>query len=76
MLRGEILTALANFGHDETLSEANRRFQAFLEDRKTPLLSPDIRKVVACELYAVFKHSSLNYLLFTVDYHFRHLMLL
>lgn len=44
MLRGEILTALANFGHDETLSEANRRFQAFLEDRKTPLLSPDIRK--------------------------------
>ncbi|KAJ1423415.1 Peptidase M1, membrane alanine aminopeptidase, N-terminal [Sesbania bispinosa] len=44
MLRGEILTALAVFGHDLTLDEANKRFQAFLEDRNTPLLPPDIRK--------------------------------
>ncbi|XP_020203865.1 aminopeptidase M1 [Cajanus cajan] len=44
MLRGEILTALAVFGHDLTLDEASKRFQAFLEDRNTPLLPPDIRK--------------------------------
>jgi len=45
MLRGEILTALAVFGHDLTLEEASKRFQAFLENRNTPLLPPDIRKV-------------------------------
>ncbi|MED6192139.1 AP-1 complex subunit mu-1-like [Stylosanthes scabra] len=44
MLRGEILTALAQFGHDLTLDEASRRFQAFLKDRNTPLFPPDIRK--------------------------------
>lgn len=44
MLRGELLTALATFGHDGTQKEANRRFNAFLEDRNTPLLPPDIRK--------------------------------
>ncbi|KAK7291314.1 hypothetical protein RIF29_06350 [Crotalaria pallida] len=43
MLRGEILTALIVFGHVPTLDEASRRFQAFLEDRNTPLLPPDIR---------------------------------
>ncbi|XP_059454325.1 aminopeptidase M1-like [Corylus avellana] len=44
MLRGEILTALAVFGHELTLNEANRRFLAFLDDRNTPLLPPDLRK--------------------------------
>ncbi|OVA04489.1 Peptidase M1 [Macleaya cordata] len=44
MLRGEILTALAIFGHDLTQSEAVRRFRAFLDDRNTPLLPPDTRK--------------------------------
>ncbi|XP_061374887.1 aminopeptidase M1 [Gastrolobium bilobum] len=44
MLRGEILTALAVFGHDLTLDEASKRFQAFVGDRNTPLLPPDIRK--------------------------------
>ncbi|GLT72770.1 hypothetical protein SLA2020_446740 [Shorea laevis] len=44
MLRGEILTALAVFGHDLTLNEASRRFLAFLDDRNTPLLPPDLRK--------------------------------
>ncbi|QCE16380.1 aminopeptidase M1 [Vigna unguiculata] len=44
MLRGEILTALAVLGHDLTLEEGNKRFQAFLEDRNTPLLPPDTRK--------------------------------
>ncbi|KAL4607644.1 hypothetical protein ACB092_09G190300 [Castanea dentata] len=46
MLRGEILTALAVFGHNLTLEEASRRFDAFLDDRNTPLLHPDIRKAV------------------------------
>ena len=45
MLRGDVLNALAVFGHDLKLDEANRRFHAFLEDRNTPLLPPDIRKV-------------------------------
>ncbi|KAL4319665.1 hypothetical protein GQ457_18G002170 [Hibiscus cannabinus] len=44
MLRGEILTALAMLGHKETLNEASRRFDVFLNDRNTPLLPPDIRK--------------------------------
>lgn len=46
MLRGEVLTALAVFGHDPTLDEASRRFYVFLKDRNTPLLPPDLRKVV------------------------------
>lgn len=53
MLRGEILTALALFGHDGTLTEASTRFHAFLEDRNTPLLSPDIRRV-SIELILMF----------------------
>ncbi|KAG2249955.1 hypothetical protein Bca52824_089583 [Brassica carinata] len=44
MLRGEVLTALAAFGHDETLNEAIRRFDAFLADRNTSLLPPDLRR--------------------------------
>lgn len=49
MLRGEVLTALAIFGHDLTLDEALKRFHAFLEDRNTTLLPPDIRKVIECK---------------------------
>ena len=45
MLRGEVLIALALFGHDPTLNEASRRFQAFLDDKNTPLLPPDTRVV-------------------------------
>eukprot|EP01018_Ginkgo_biloba_P004327 Gb_22901 [translate_table: standard] len=44
MLRGELLAALAVFGHEETKAEALRRFKVFLNDRSTPLLSADIRK--------------------------------
>ncbi|KAM7276178.1 hypothetical protein ACFE04_018044 [Oxalis oulophora] len=44
MLRGEILSALAVFGHELTIEEAIKRFYAFLDDRNTPLLPPDIRK--------------------------------
>lgn len=45
LLRGELFATLAVFGHEETLIEANKRFQAFLEDRNTHLLPPDIRRV-------------------------------
>ncbi|MBA0577264.1 hypothetical protein Golob_027799 [Gossypium lobatum] len=44
MSRGDIFTALAVLGHEETINEANSRFNAFLNDRNTPLLHPDIRK--------------------------------
>ncbi|XP_062097259.1 aminopeptidase M1-like isoform X2 [Humulus lupulus] len=44
MLRGEILTVLAVFGDDQTLLEASRRFNEFLNDRNTPLLPSDLRK--------------------------------
>lgn len=54
MLRGELLTALAVFGHDTTLDEGNRRFHLFLEDRNTPVLPPDLRRVscwIGCNGY-------------------------
>lgn len=44
MLRGEVLTALAQFGHDITQNEARRRFDVFINDRNTPLLLPDTRR--------------------------------
>lgn len=43
MLRGEVLSALISFEFEEAVTEANRRFYAFLQDRGTPLLPPDIR---------------------------------
>ncbi|KAK7851283.1 aminopeptidase m1 [Quercus suber] len=39
------LDCLAVFGYDPALKEGSRRFHAFLDDRNTPLLHPDIRKV-------------------------------
>jgi len=45
LLRGTLLTALAELGHEATINEAVRRFHVFLEDRETPLLPPDVRKV-------------------------------
>lgn len=54
MLRGELLIALAAFGHDATINEANRRFHIFLEDRNTPVLPPDLRKVMISTLKHVF----------------------
>ncbi|MCL7043757.1 hypothetical protein MKW94_002413, partial [Papaver nudicaule] len=44
MLRGEVLTALVIFGHAPTQKEALRRFHAYVDDRNTPLLSPNTRK--------------------------------
>ncbi|XP_024965643.1 aminopeptidase M1 isoform X1 [Cynara cardunculus var. scolymus] len=46
LLRGELFATLAVFGHDATLKDARKRFQAFLEDRNTHLLPPDIRRAV------------------------------
>lgn len=45
LLRGEVYTALANFGHDKTHNEAMQRFQTLLIDINTPLISADTRKV-------------------------------
>eukprot|EP01018_Ginkgo_biloba_P015842 Gb_28417 [translate_table: standard] len=45
MLRGELLAALAMFRHEESKAEALRRFKVFLNDKSTPLLSADIKKV-------------------------------
>ncbi|KAJ4808654.1 Aminopeptidase M1 [Rhynchospora pubera] len=44
MLRGELLTVLSELGHTVTINEALKRFNAFVEDRDTPLLPPDTRK--------------------------------
>ncbi|XAR49909.1 Membrane alanyl aminopeptidase, partial [Bertholletia excelsa] len=45
MLREDVLMALVNFGHDKTIDEALKRFQAYLADQKTTLLPVDTRKV-------------------------------
>ncbi|CAI9093746.1 OLC1v1029307C1 [Oldenlandia corymbosa var. corymbosa] len=45
MLRGELLNALSFFEHEETQKEAIRRFHIFLDDRNTPVLPPDLRRV-------------------------------
>ncbi|KAJ4952677.1 hypothetical protein NE237_029509 [Protea cynaroides] len=55
MLRGEVLTALIQFGHDATQKEGIRRFHAFLDDRNTPLLPPNTRKAA---YVAVMQHVS------------------
>ena len=69
MLRGEVLTALAIYGHDLTLDEASRRFHAFLEERNTSLLPPDIRKVVHVQQHLIIVPSYLKPLLmFIVHY--------
>ncbi|MCO5582726.1 hypothetical protein L7F22_036625 [Adiantum nelumboides] len=43
MLRGEVLAALIAFDYEEVVKEALRRFDAYLQDRGTSLLPPDIR---------------------------------
>ncbi|XP_039055030.1 aminopeptidase M1-like isoform X2 [Hibiscus syriacus] len=58
MLRGEILTALAMLGHKETLNEATRRFDSFLNNRNTPLLPPDIRKAAYVAVMRSVKSSN------------------
>ncbi|XP_020097270.1 aminopeptidase M1-B-like isoform X1 [Ananas comosus] len=44
MLRADLLVALVRLGHEETINEAVKRFNIFLNDRNTPLLPPDNRK--------------------------------
>ncbi|WOK97019.1 hypothetical protein Cni_G05727 [Canna indica] len=45
LLRGELLIALAELGHEVIIKEAVRRFNSFfLRDKHTPLLPPDTRK--------------------------------
>lgn len=43
--------ALSTFGHDKTHKEAIRRFQAFVDDRNSPLLSADTKRVIVCPVY-------------------------
>ncbi|KAK8551304.1 hypothetical protein V6N13_119775 [Hibiscus sabdariffa] len=43
-MRGEVLMALAAFDHAKTHEQALQRFQAFLDDRSTPLLSADTKR--------------------------------
>lgn len=62
MLRGELLNALAAFGHDETINEAIRRFHIFLDDRNTAVLPPDLRRVTTLE-YIATQNSFLLYLM-------------
>ncbi|KAH9623370.1 hypothetical protein KSS87_015921 [Heliosperma pusillum] len=44
LTRGEILLALSKLGHDTTIDEATRRFNVFLSDRNSSVLSSDVRK--------------------------------
>ncbi|GMQ08224.1 hypothetical protein CsSME_00052052 [Camellia sinensis var. sinensis] len=44
MLREEVLLALVKFGHDSTIVEATKRFEAYLGDRNTTLLPVYCRK--------------------------------
>ncbi|KAH9713478.1 Aminopeptidase M1 [Citrus sinensis] len=46
LLRGEVFTALASFGHDKTHKEAMQRFQELLNDKDTILLSADLKKAI------------------------------
>ncbi|KAL2903704.1 Aminopeptidase M1 [Bienertia sinuspersici] len=48
MLRRELLTVLVYLGHENTFSEANRRFDAFCADRDSPLLPPDTNSLASC----------------------------
>ncbi|XP_065045657.1 aminopeptidase M1-B-like [Musa acuminata AAA Group] len=57
MLRGELLAALAQFGHEKTINEAIRRFHIFLNDRITSVLPPDTRKAA---YVAVMKSVSIS----------------
>lgn len=55
LLRGEVFTALASFGHDKTHREAMQRFQVLLNDKDTTLLSADMKKAV---YFAVMRNVS------------------
>ncbi|KAH7430122.1 hypothetical protein KP509_09G084800 [Ceratopteris richardii] len=43
MLRGNVLVALINCGHEDVIAEAMNRFECYLKDRDTSLLPADIR---------------------------------
>lgn len=65
LLRGRVFLALATFGHDKTHKEALRRFQTLLNDRNTPLLSADTRRVLLLPVY--LNHLLIYRGLFKVD---------
>ena len=53
-MREEVLMALVRFGHRETCEEALKRFQAFLDDKKTTVLPVDTRKVTGGLSFQIF----------------------
>ncbi|KAG0454695.1 hypothetical protein HPP92_023987 [Vanilla planifolia] len=62
MLRGEILSALAQLGHSITQNEGLRRFNAFFNDMDTTLLPPDIRRAAyVCVMRNVDKSNKSGY---------------
>ncbi|KAG0454705.1 hypothetical protein HPP92_023997 [Vanilla planifolia] len=62
MLRGEILSALAQLGHSITQNEGLRRFNAFFNDRDTTILPPDIRRAAyVCVMRNVDKSNKSGY---------------
>ncbi|RLN09792.1 hypothetical protein C2845_PM11G16830 [Panicum miliaceum] len=58
LLRGALLTALAEFGHEATINEAVRRFNVFLEDRETPFLPPDVQNAAYVALMQTVNKSN------------------
>lgn len=68
LLRGEILSALAQFGHSATRDEGLKRFKAFLNDRDTSLLPPDTRHV--CKLIDYHMITKLDLLLMLFCHYF------
>ncbi|KAL6888903.1 hypothetical protein ACP4OV_009929 [Aristida adscensionis] len=58
LLRGTLFTALAELGHEATINEAVRRFNAFVEDRETTLLPPDVRKAAYVALMQTVNKSN------------------
>lgn len=55
LLRGEVFTALASFGHDKTHKEAMQRFRELLNDKDTILLSADLKKAI---YFAVMRNAT------------------
>lgn len=62
MLREAVLMALVTLDHEETVKEGIRRFQKFLDEKDTPLLPPDMRRVRSVIKRKTFLRQSSNIL--------------
>ncbi|KAI3425682.1 Aminopeptidase [Psidium guajava] len=61
LLRGEIFMALASFGDKKTHEDAIRRFESFLMDKNTPLLSADTKRAAYIAVMRKTTVASRNY---------------